>query len=727
MVNAVGRKLATLKGARLRLSSKIPLAIVGAAAIAAISSTVVAYLDARASLRTATENKLTAVLDGGVLALSDYLETIRADLSLKSTEPALHDALRHFRRGWRNVDGDATETLRALYVEGNPHPAGEKDLLNAATDGSAYSAAHSRYHPWMREFMHGRGYYDVFLFDRDGNLLYTVAKERDFATNVVSGPWADTDLGRAFRAARDNPRADFQTFFDFRAYAPSGGVPASFIAAPLLDAEGNFDGVLAFQMPIGKINALMQRSAGLGQTGETYIVGRDRLMRSDSRFSEASTILERNVDTAPARAAVGGATGVMEGDDYRGARVLSAFSPIDFLGTRWGVLAEQDLEEALAPVVASRNRLLIQLGLVLAVTAGLGMLISRTIARPIVRMTAAMRALAAGDKTIAVPARDRHDELGEMAQAVQVFKDNAIRMERMQAERDEVEARAEADKRAALNKLADDFEASVGHVVEAVASAATEMHATAQSMSAMAEETSAQATAVAAAAEQASANVQTVAAAAEELGTSIAEISRQTSIQTAAADGAVGAAATSDAEIEALAQKVEAIGDVVSLITSIAGQTNLLALNATIEASRAGDAGKGFAVVASEVKNLANQTAKATEDIAAQIREVQDRTASAVSANGKIRTRIDKIKEISASVAAAIEEQNAAASEIGRNTHEASSGTQQVSSSIGSVSEASGHAGASAGNVLSAAEELSRQSEHLALQVKDFMRRVRAA
>ncbi len=365
--------------------------------------------------------------------------------------------------------------------------------------------------------------------------------------------------------------------------------------------------------------------------------------------------------------------------------------------------------------------------LVAAATAVIAYLVSATVSKGIASMTGTMRRLATGDTNLDVPYRDLKNEIGEMARAVEVFRANAVEKVALEQQQKEAERRAEEEKRAAMHKLADDFEADVGEIVQTVSSASTEMQSTAQSMSTIAEETSSQATTVASAAEEASTNVQTVAAAAEELGSSIAEISRQMTVQTGAAEEAVGAATISDTEIKGLAEKVEAIGDVVSLITSIAEQTNLLALNATIEAARAGDAGKGFAVVASEVKNLANQTAKATEQIATQIQAVQDQTGHAVSAIADINAKIDRIREISTSVAAAIEEQNAAADEIGRNTQEASAGTQEVTASIVGVKDASDQTGVSAGHVRTASEELARQSELLATQVARFMDRVRAA
>ena len=302
-------------------------------------------------------------------------------------------------------------------------------------------------------------------------------------------------------------------------------------------------------------------------------------------------------------------------------------------GTRSGGLkdAQQQLLAADAGKVLSdigflQLALWVLLAVGLALAGVIAMISARSIVNPIAGMTSAMQKLAGGDKTVEIPAKTRTDEIGTMAAAVQVFKDNMIEAERLRGEQEAMKKRAEAEQRAAMNKLADEFESSVKGIVQTVSSASTELQSTAQSMSATAEETQRQATAVAAASEQASTNVQTVASAAEELSSSIAEISRQVSESTKIAGSAAEEANRTNVQIKGLAEAAQKIGDVVKLISDIAGQTNLLALNATIEAARAGEAGKGFAVVASEVKSLATQTAKATEDISARIGEIQGAT-----------------------------------------------------------------------------------------------------
>jgi methyl-accepting chemotaxis protein len=332
--------------------------------------------------------------------------------------------------------------------------------------------------------------------------------------------------------------------------------------------------------------------------------------------------------------------------------------------------------------------------------------LTRTIAGAVHAMTHAMQALAKGDTKVEIPARGRGDEIGAMADAVQVFKENAI--ERVRLEAEQAAEREAKEKRAnAVEKLIGDFDGTMAMILRTVSSAATELDSTAQSMAATAEETSRQATASAGAAEQTSSNVQTVAAAAEQMTGSLREIARQVSRSTGIANDAVTQAERTDATIQGLTDAAQKINEVVELISTIAGQTNLLALNATIEAARAGEHGKGFAVVASKVKNLATQTAKATQEITAQIASIQEETNGAVNAIRGIGGTIRQMNEITTTIAAAVEEQNAATAEISRNVAQAAAGTREVSQNVGQVMGASEQTGSAATQVLGAAGELS--------------------
>ncbi len=381
---------------------------------------------------------------------------------------------------------------------------------------------------------------------------------------------------------------------------------------------------------------------------------------------------------------VGEARGKVFFDKFR--KLMAAFSAEETALMETRQAANVDTVRNTYVMIAVCMVVALAIGLVLAWLIGNG------IANPIRNMTEVMQRLAKGDQSVDIPGIGRADEIGDMAETVEVFKQNAIETDRLREEQEETKKRAEEQRRESMLQLADGFEASVMGVVEQVSTASGQMEASAQSMTATAETASTQTETVASASEQASTNVQTVAAASEELAASIREISSQVTNSSEIAASAVEAAEKATTEVQSLVEASQKVGAVVDLINDIAEQTNLLALNATIEAARAGDAGKGFAVVASEVKNLATQTGKATEEISGQISGIQSATG-----------------------------------EISRNAQEAANGTTEVNANIANVSEASASTGRSAGEVLSAARDLSQQSDTLRSEVDRFLAEVRAA
>jgi methyl-accepting chemotaxis protein len=406
-------------------------------------------------------------------------------------------------------------------------------------------------------------------------------------------------------------------------------------------------------------------------------------------------------------------------------------------------------QDAKGSIVQSSRVGLVAGLLVIAVLIGSAIFGGLSIARPIGRVASVLLELANGNKAVSIPFTGRGDEVGDAARAANTFRDNLVRMEKLEAEQREAEARAaanqksaeerelvekqavvareEAARKAAMHKLANEFEAAVGTIIETVSSASHQLEAAAGTLTKTADTTQQLSGMVAAASEEASANVQSVASATEEMTSSVTEISRQVQQSSHIAQEAVKQAQKTDARIGELSKAASRIGDVIKLITAIAEQTNLLALNATIEAARAGEAGRGFAVVAQEVKALASQTAKATDEIGTQIAGMQTATQESVAAIKEIGGTIGRISDISATIAAAVEEQGAATQEIARNVSEAARGTTQVATNITDVNRGASETGSASAQVLTSAQSLSNESSHLKAEVQKFLSTIRAA
>ena len=554
---------------------------------------------------------------------------------------------------------DDTVFLQHEYIVKNPNGWGQKQLLTQVpNDRSRYGQLHAEYHPVFRDYVEKFDYHDIFLVDvESGDIVYSVYKEIDFATSLDHGPYAQSGLAAAFKKARAASWNEYVAFIDYESYLPSLGAPASFIASPIFEGQ-QMVGVAVFQMPIREINAIMGELTGLGDTGETYVVGPDKKFRNESRFKDdmglATTIISYVVDTAATRDALDQRdVGTDQVINYRGKRVLASWQPVtvhDSGGTnpervQWALVAQIELDEIRRPVRAI-------LWFTLAVFSVASVLVLSV--------------------SLAVSSRFNR-----------------------QANRQEVLVRGIAEN------------------TQALASASEELTAVSQQMSAAAEETTAQAKVVSSAAEHVSHTTHTVSAGVDNFGASVREIANSASEAARVASHAVGVANTANATIDKLGQSSVQIGAVIKVITTIAEQTNLLALNATIEAARAGDAGKGFAVVANEVKELARETAKATEDIRSRIDTIQVDTGQAVTAIGEITDIIRKISDLENTIASAVEEQTSTTHEIGRHLAEAAGGSAEIAQNITQVAEAAQSTAEGAANTQTAAQELARMASAL--------------
>jgi methyl-accepting chemotaxis protein len=404
---------------------------------------------------------------------------------------------------------------------------------------------------------------------------------------------------------------------------------------------------------------------------------------------------------------------------------IYAYDILTFNDVTWGVITRIQKSEIFAPIMASQYQVWGVTLIVLIIIALISVAISRSISKPLSRQVEAMEPLSEGNYAVEIPDQNRGDEIGDIARAVQTFKENGLRMKEMEAEQEMQKAAAEREKREAQIRLANQFDSRVGGVITKLSDSAESMTSVAQQMQSASQQTAELSGTVASSATEADSNVQTVAAAAEELSASSAEIARQIDAVAKKASSAADDAQVTSSSVKELNVLADSIGEVIGTIKDIAEQTNLLALNATIEAARAGEAGKGFAVVADEVKKLANETSSKTIEIDERVNRIQEAIRNSVTAMDKIISNVSEIDAATTTVASAVEEQNAATAEIGRNVSEASTGTQQVSSSIMQVQQNASESGEASNSVLQSATDLKSQSDILKEEVKKFLNEIR--
>lgn len=715
MSESTRRRFSLISGSLSLLANKLLLSLLAVSLIPLAITGALMYRTAVESLRSQSFKQLETVRTITAKSVERYFSSMEDQLRIMAEDRMVIDALKQFTDGYQSIlreddvddasielarkdlstyytgdfsteylrqtgnetavqpllDGlpNATAWLQDLYIRQNDNPLGSKHLLDAAGDGSSYSQAHQTFHPIFRNVLSRLGIYDFFLIDaQSGTIVYSVFKELDFATSLLNGSFSSTTFAKAYKEALSSGRRDTVAFGPFEQYLPSYEAPASFIAAPVYEGR-QILGVVVFQLPIEQMNAIIGERVGMGKTGETYAVGPDRLFRSESRFTSdlgvKTTIINPKikVDSTAVRSAIDdGQSGTAIIQDYRDQPVLSSWTPVtihqDTASSRKTVRWALMSEIDESEVLAPAAHLRV-FGSVIFGLAVLGVFaVSLGITRRLTRETRRQATLVTG------------------------IIDNT----------------------------------------QALASSSEELTSVSQQMSTAAEETTAQANLVSAAAEQVSNNTNTVSSSIDNLVGSIHEIARSAQDAASTARQAVDLAGTTSEAMNTLGVSSEEIGKVLSVITSIAEQTNLLALNATIEAARAGEAGKGFAVVANEVKDLARETAKATEDIGVKIETMQGDSSRAVKAIGEIGGVIERINELQTKIAAAVEEQSVTTSEIGRTIGEATTGTSEIAENIVQVAQAAQTTAEGASNTQMSSHELARMAASLQQLVDDFQR-----
>ncbi len=739
----------------------IPLAIVG----------IMAYTQAASALQEQASNQLVAVREMKKSMIEDYFGSIRNQIITLSEDQMIIDAMKEFTEAFFLVEREYGETFRrnrqqllgnlsdryryqqtntpgaasdaasrwmppkrvsrilqALYISENSNPIGNKHDLDYSVDNTTYSQLHRKYHPIIRSYLEKFEYYDIFLVEpKTGHIIYTVFKEVDYATSLMTGPYSNTNFARAFKNAQNASTKDYVALEDFKQYEPSYNFPASFIASPIFDGNEKI-GVLVFQMPVDKINSIMtsnQRWAdvGLGESGESYLVSSDYTIRNNSRFliddpdgyyqalqeggiaaevidnikASETSILFQPVRSNGSRAAIGGQTGFDIFPDYRDVPVLSAYTPLAIEGLEWVILAEIDEAEAFATIYALRNITLIIALLAAVAIVAVAIVVARSFTNPIHKLMVGMAALGKGDLTAQVSVGTK-DEIGTMAES---FNESSSKL---------------LD---AMNKIL----TSSGQVENA----ATQISSASEQLAAGAEEQQAQLSEVATTMEQMSAMILEASKNADETRQSAqhtgntANEGREVVSKTVTGFQTVAKTVEQAAlQIEELNKRSEEIGNVIQVIDDIADQTNLLALNANIEAARAGDAGRGFAVVADEVRKLAERTVSATAEISKMIESIQSDIKAAVVSMEQIQgqskdglelvAQSDKsLEEIAGSITGVV----SAVEQIATSTNEQSSGAEEISKNIEGVTTVAKESASSAQELAASAEQLNKEVQGL--------------
>lgn len=709
----------------MKIKYKLPFFIITCTILVALSIGIMSLITVRQSVTFAIDQRSATLLTEKKIQLEELFKSLQEETKFIAQDGDTLEAFEGFKQAWE-LEKLTTTYLQDRYIHQNPNPLGKKHYLIDALDGSTYNELHKEFHPLFKRYLEKGGYYDIFLIDLDGNIIYTVFKELDFATNLKNGVWKDTDLAVVFNRAADLKAKEGQTFLiDFKSYAPSADAPASFISTPLFK-DGKKIGVIAVQLPMDKINELMGRRDGLTGLEEAYIVGEDGFIRSLTDFGKNREILTRKLENNIPQLGAKGESGSIDTKNYNNVEVHSSYMPFVFDNLKWTLVFEEDYQEAFEAYYQLRRDVILYIVLSILFAAVLGYLGAlKLMIQPMNAIRESLIELGNNNTNVVISGLDRKDEFLEFAKAAETFRENILKNNKLQEEQKQLEEKASIDRKNAMIALADSFEQRMQSVVSGLAAASTQLAQTAENMNVLSSNSNDTVLTASQGALNITHHVDSVASASQELYSSVQEISSQIHKSNELISESVTKVEDADLHATKLSNSSQKVREVIQLIADISSQVNLLALNATIEAARAGESGKGFAVVASEVKNLANQTNKSVEEIGKVIDEMGGVSSDIVQSLSDIKLSVKKISESSVSIASAVEEQTVATNGIAQSVKEASQGTQMVSSGFEMVKQSAIEVNTSSQQMLDAARDLSRQAEELKTEVSKFIFEIR--